>query len=530
MRSTSQPLGSLDRHDTHFLTTLMQFPFIGRTALRSTVIGLVTCLTARSAIAKDPPPNIVLMIADDLGYGDLGCQGATKLSTPHIDSLARDGARFTDAHSFSAICMPSRYSLLTGRYAFRLGRSMDYACNFDTGQVLLPGLLRSAGYRTAAIGKWHNGFGTAAQVDWNAPLKPGPLEFGFDSFFGTPRTHSEPPLVFVRDHRILGWEAGDPISVDHSPGTGAHGKQVGGAKAMAQRPDDRIDLMLAEEAGRFIAGQTDDKPFFLYLSWVSPHNPITPSAPFHGKSGAGRYGDFILQLDHAVGRVLDALDRHDHTRDTLVIFTSDNGGRYEKTAFNAGHRVNGGLLGQKTDVWEGGHRVPFLARWPGRIPAGGTRTEFFHQVDVMATLAEAASVKLPAGASPDGHSELRAFLAPSITPPVRTEGILHGTRSLALRQGSWLYIPVQGSGGKTVPEPAKPWALPYSTTGFQNSDVDERGAIKQGAAEEQLYDLAKDVAQRRNLAAEHPDQLKALRERFKALTRHEKAAAKSAGD
>lgn len=480
--------------------------------------GLAAILSTAAAKDAAAPPNIVLMIADDLGYGDLGCQGATKIATPRIDSLAEDGVRFTDAHSYSAICMPSRYSLLTGRYAFRLRRTMDYACNFDAGQVLLPELLRTAGYRTAAIGKWHNGFGTAREVDWNAPLKPGPLEFGFESFFGTPRTHSEPPLVFMRDHRILGWEATDPISVDRSPGTGAHGKQVGGAKAMALRPDDRIDLMLADEAARFIAGPAGDKPFFLYLSWVSPHNPIRPSPGFIGKSGAGRYGDFIQQLDHAVGRVLDAIEEHGHARDTLVIFTSDNGGRYENAALKAGHRPNGILLGQKTDAWEGGHRVPFLARWPGKIPAGSTRREFFHHVDVMATIGEATAAKLPAGASPDGRSELRALLDPSTTPAIRTEGILHGTRSLALRQGPWLYIPVQGSGGKTVPEPEKPWAIPYRTMGTRNSDVDEQGAIKEGAPKEQLYDLENDLAQSRNLATGDPERLKALRERFKLLT------------
>ena len=501
----------------------MPATFFQRTIRRFAIAGLTALLPAA---AKDSPPNVVLMVADDLGYGDLGCQGATKIATPRIDSLAKDGVRFTDAHSFSAICMPSRYSLLTGRYAFRLRRSMEYACSFDEGQILLPALLRTAGYRTAAIGKWHNGFGTTAKVDWNAPLKPGPLEFGFDSFFGTPRTHSEPPLVFMRDHRILGWEESDPISVDRSPGTGAHGKQVGGTKAMALRPDDQIDLMLADEASRYIAGQTADHPFFLYLGWVSPHNPIRPSEPFRGKSGAGRYGDFIQQLDHAVGRVLDSLEKHGHGRDTLVLFTSDNGGRYENAALKAGHRTNGELLGQKTDAWEGGHRVPFLARWPGKIPAGSKRDELFHQVDLMATIASAAAVKLPAEASPDGRSELAAFLAPTTTPAIRTEAIFHGTRSLALRQGPWLYIPVQGSGGKTVPEPAKPWAIPYRTMGSTNSDVDQSGAIKEGAPEEQLYDLSKDLAQQRNLAAGQADRLEALRERFHALTRGGKPAAK----
>lgn len=476
---------------------------------------LLVTICATHAAGK---PNIVLMVADDLGYRDLSCYGATKIATPRIDLLARDGTRFTDAHSFSGICMPSRYTLLTGRYAFRIGRPMDYACNFDPGQVLLPMVLKSAGYRTAALGKWHNGFGTNMKVNWNAELKPGPLEFGFDSYFGTPRTHSEPPLVFVRDHWIVGLERDDLISVDHSPGTGAHGKQVGGRKAMELRPDDRLDLILADEAEKFLAGQKEGQPFFLYLAWQAPHNPINPAPEFRGKSKAGIYGDYVQQLDHCVGRVMDALEKQGLVQNTLVIFTSDNAGRYQQAALRAGHRTNGELLGQKTDAWEGGHRVPFLARWPGRIPANSERKEFFHQVDLMATLAEAVGGAMPDGASPDGHSELAALLDPK-SAPNRTEAILHGTRSLALRQGSWLYIPVPGSGGKTVPEPEKPWSLSYLAMKFQNSDVDERGQIKPGAPSEQLYDLSHDLEQRTNLSASQPERLKALRDRFAELTK-----------
>ena len=463
-------------------------------------------------------PNLLLMVADDLGYQDLSCYGAAKIATPRIDSLAREGVRFTDAHSFSGICMPSRYSILTGRYAFRIGRSMDYACNFDPGQVLLPRVLKSAGYRTAALGKWHNGFGTNLTVNWNAELKPGPLEFGFDSFFGTPRTHSEPPLVFVRDHWVVGLEQDDPISVDHSPGTGAHGKQIGGKKAMALRPDEKLDLTLAGEAEKFLAEQKAERPFFLYLAWEAPHNPINPAPEFRGKSQAGLYGDYVQQLDHCVGLVLDAIEKHGLAPNTLVVFTSDNGGRYERGALRAGHRTNGDLLGQKTDVWEGGHRVPLLARWPGRIPAASERKEFFHQVDLMATLADAGGATLPEGASPDGHSELTALLDPAKSPPVRMEAILHGTRSLALRQGPLLYIPVPGSGGKTVPEPEKPWSLSYRDMKFQNSDVDNRGQIKSGAPTEQLYNLDNDVGQHTNLAPSQPERLKAMRERFVFLT------------
>ena len=478
-------------------------------------LGLLVLTGSSSAADK---PNVILMVADDLGYQDLSCYGATKLATPRIDSLARDGARFTDAHSYSGICMPSRYAILSGRYGYRLTRPMDYACNFDPGQVLMPQLFREAGYRTAAIGKWHNGFGNQREVDWNAPLKPGPLEFGFDSFFGTPRTHSEPPLVFVRDHAILGFDPNDPISVDKSPGTGAHGKQIGGKKAMEQRPDEKIDMISADEAVKFITSKNTTQPFFLYLAWQAPHNPINPSGEFRGKSQAGIYGDYIQQLDHCVGVVLDALEKKDLARETIIVFTSDNGGRYLREALRKGHRCNGGLLGQKTDLWEGGHRVAMLARWPGRIPAGTVRQEYFHQVDLMATLADLAGAAMPAGASPDGASEKSAFLDPVKAPVKRTEGMHHGTRGLALRHRQWIYIPAQGSGGKTVPEPAKPWSIPYREMPNKTGDVDESGKIKPGAPKEQLYDLAKDLAQTTNLAATQADLLPDLRQRYAAFT------------
>ena len=489
--------------------------------MKAPLLLFAVCALAPSALLQAAPetakPNVILMVADDLGYNDTSCYGATLIQTPRIDSLARDGLRFTDAHSFSGICMPSRYTILTGRYAFRLRRSMDYACNFDPGQVLLPMVLKSAGYRTAALGKWHNGFGTNMTVNWNQELKPGPLEFGFDSFFGTPRTHSEPPLVLVRDHWIVGLATNDPIRVDHSPGTGPHGKQIGGQQAMALRPDDQLDLILAGAAENFLAQQSAGQPFFLYLAWEAPHFNLDPAPEFRGKSRAGLYGDYIQQLDTCVGRVLDALEKQGLASSTLVIMTSDNGGRYERQALKAGHRPNGELLGQKTDAWEGGHRVPFIVRWPGRVPAERERKEFFEQVDLMATIADAAGAKLPASASPDGRSELAAWLDPKL-PPIRTEAILHGTASLALRQGAWLYLPVQGSGGKTAPEPKKPWSVSYRTMNFQNSEVDENGQIKPGAPPEQLYNLSSDMGEHTNLAASQPDRLKAMRERFQALT------------
>ena len=401
-----------------------------------------------------------------------------------------------------AICVPSRYSLLSGTYYFHAKFKGSYPLQFHEGQVTLPSLLKSAGYRTAALGKWHNGFGREPEPDYNKELKPGPVEIGFDSFFGTPRTHGEPPLVFVQDHWVVGLDPADPISVDHSKEFGAHGKQIGGAKAMAARPDDQIDFIMADKAATYFAQQKPEQPFFLYLAFAAAHNPLNPAPEFRSKSKAGRYGDYVQQLDHCTGLVLDALEKNGLAQNTLVIFTSDNGGRYESAAMKAGHRTNGELLGQKTDAWEGGHRVACIARWPQHIPAGTVRKEFFLQVDLMATLAEAAGLPMPEGASPDGSSELAAFLEPNKSPAKRTEGVLQGTTGLVLRQGDWVYFAKQGSRGKTAPEPAKPWSMSYAAMGFTNSDIDAKGQIKADSAKEQLYNLATDLPQKTNVAAE----------------------------
>ncbi len=476
------------------------------------------------SVTATAQPNIVLIVADDLGYQGLGCYGASLIKTPNIDRLAEEGVRFSDAHSIAAICIPSRYGILSGHYFFRSGNSLgSYQFQFHDGQVTLPSMLKAAGYRTAMLGKWHNGFGHERVVDYNQALKPGPLEIGFDSFFGTPRSHNEPPLVFVEGHDVIGLEADDPISVDKSPGTGAHGKMIGGAKAAAARPDERIDLILAEKATDFFAQQTPDKPFFLYLAFEAPHTPINPAPEFRQKSEAALYGDYVQQLDHCTGVVLDALQQQGLSENTFVIFTSDNGGRYELQALEAGYRCNGDLLGQKTDVWEGGHRVPCIARWPNHIPPGSLRKELFLQIDLMATLAEAAGIDLPTGASPDGASELAGFTNPA-SPAKRTEAVLRGTGpdSYALRQGDWVYLPKQGSGGYSAPERSRPWSVPYSRMGFKNSDIDEQGQIKPGAPPNQLYNLAADPYQATNVAADHPERVRAMAARLERLIKVEK--------
>jgi arylsulfatase A len=289
---------------------------------------------------------------------------------------------------------------------------------------------------------------------------------------------------------------------------------VGGAKAVAARPDERIDFIVTDKAEKFIAEQTPKAPFFLYLAFTAPHVTINPAPEFRGKSKAGLYGDYVQQLDYCAGLVLDALKKHGFEKDTLVIFTSDNGGVLFSDTLAAGHRANGELLGEKTDVWEGGHRIPLIARWPGHVPAGAVRKALFTQVDTMATLAEAAHIKMPDGASPDGASEFAAFTDPEKSPAKRKETAFLGVAGFALRQGDWLYIPQQGSGGGTVPNNH---STPWKKLGFINSDIDENGQIKPDAPPDQLYNLAEDISEAHNLTREYPDRSTAMHARMHAL-------------
>jgi arylsulfatase A len=394
---------------------------------------LVAPVVLHAADTPATKPNILLIVADDLGYGDLGCYGATKIKTPNIDRLAGEGVRFTDAHAPAAVCQPSRYAILSGTYFMRAQRQGQQTLYFHEGQVTLPSLLKSAGYRTAAIGKWHLGFGRGGEPDYNADLKPGPLEIGFDSFFGCPRTHNEPPLVFVENHRVVGLDPADPLRIIPHDAVVKRGlKDWGwgaseGAKAAhAARPQERIDLILADKAAQIIA-ERRDQPFFLYLAFLAPHVPIAPAPEFQGTSQAGSYGDFIQQLDACVREVLSALKAQGLADNTLVIFTSDNGAVLHGEALQAGHRANGVLLGQKTDAWEGGHRVPFIARWPDHIPAGTKCDRLLGLTDLMATIAAAANVPMPVGAAPDSLNQLPALTNPAKAPVIRDEMLAQAT-------------------------------------------------------------------------------------------------------
>ncbi|MCL4202867.1 MAG: arylsulfatase [Pirellulaceae bacterium] len=486
-----------------------------------------------SATETPARPNILLIVADDLGCGDVGCYGATKIKTPNLDRLASQGVRLTDAHAPAAVCQPTRYAVLSGTYFLRAKRQGQQTLYFHEGQVTLPSLLQTAGYRTAAIGKWHLGFGRGAEPDYNGELKPGPLEVGFDRFFGCPRSHNEPPFVFVEDHHTVGLDPADPLRIiphDEVVKRGLRdwgwGLSEGAAKAHAARPQDRIDTLLADQAAQWI-GQQRHQPFFLYLAFVAPHVPIAPASEFQGTSQAGRYGDFVQQLDACVGKVLDALRAQGRGDNTLVIFTSDNGAVLQRDALEAGHRANSTFLGQKTDAWEGGHRVPLIAHWPGRIPAGSRGDQLFGLTDLMATLAAAAGVAVPAGAAPDSLDQLSVLIDPVGAPAVRSEFLMQGTGGFALRQGDWVYLPKQGSLGMTVQSPpGAPWGQPYAKLGLVNSDVDEAGCVRPDAPSCQLYHLASDPGQATNVAASQPQRVERMQSRLDELLARPKPAAK----
>jgi arylsulfatase A-like enzyme len=470
---------------------------------------------APATAAGGRKPNIVYILADDIGYGDVGCYGATKVKTPNIDRLAKEGVRFTDAHAVSAVCTPSRYSLLTGEYAFRVNSWGPHAVRggliIDPAKMTLARLLKNHGYATACIGKWHLGFG-ATTPDWNGDLKPGPLELGFDYYYGIPQVSSGPPFVYVENHRVVGLDPADPLvyggdsPTQHYPEKNTRG--MSGAKAAhALYKDEELGSTLAAKAVGWLRARRDE-PFFLYFATPLIHHPFTPNPRFQGTSQCGPYGDFVQELDWMVGEVLKTLDELKLVDNTLVIFTSDNGGMLNgggKTAWQAGHRLNGDLLGFKFGAWEGGHRVPFIARWPGRIAPGARAPQLIANVDMLATVAAIVGYERKTGEGIDSVNVLPALLG-NPGKPVREEVVLapFSPRQLALRRGRWLYIQGQGSGG--FDNGLKEIAFTHQ----QNSDITSDGIIKPDAPPVQLYDLETDPLESTNVCRQQPEVLRTM--------------------
>ena len=455
--------------------------------------AVVSLWPARNASCAETsrPPNIIFILTDDLGYGDVGCYGGAKVKTPNIDRLAHEGRMFTDAHSPAAVCGPTRYAVITGRELYRIGMGgLNGKLMVKPGETTLPLICKRAGYATALVGKWHLGYGTV-KPNWNGELKPGPLEIGFDSFFGTANTHNEPPQVLVENYRVVNLSPDDPITIVPPKRGSMFGVMQGGKSARTVHED--LATIHTEKAVKFIE-QNKDRPFFLYYGTINVHGPITPHKRFQGTSQCGLYGDYIQELDWCVGEVLGTLDRLGLAQNTLVFFTSDNGGVLDRVAVKNGHFPNGNLLGKKTDAWEGGHRVPYLVRWPGHVPAGTKSGKLISLSDTLATCAAVLGQPLEPTAGPDSYNALPALVDQPAPTAVRNVLTMQGfPGGLAIREGRWLLIPKQGSFGfSTNPKDGlglKPWAL-----GSVNSDYTADGKLKPDAPPGQLYDLEKGPA------------------------------------
>jgi len=492
----------------------MKFPVLA--------LALLVAVVAHAA----DKPNIVLIYADDLGYGDVGCYGATKVQTPNVDRLAKAGLRFLDAHSPSATCTPSRYALLTGEYAWRKKGTGVLPGNANAlirpGRTTLASMLQKAGYTTAAVGKWHLGLGDG-EIDWNAEIKPGPLEIGFNYCFLIPATGDRVPCVYVENHRVANLESNDPIQVSYGQPIGAeptgkahpellkvhpsHGHDqtivngisrigyMSGGKSARWVDEDIADVLTAK-AVKFIEGNKD-RPFFLYFATHDIHVPRAPNSRFAGKSGCGVRGDVILQFDWCAGEILKALDRLNLTGNTLVILSSDNGpvvddGYRDGAVENLnGHKPAGRLRGGKYSAYDGGTRVPFIVRWPGHVKPGDTDA-LVSQTDFTATFAALTGQTLTAADAPDSFNVLPALLGQS---KIGRDHLVEHAGVLSLIEGRWKLI-----------EPGKgPKVLVNTST--------ETGQ----APQLQVYNLQTDLGEKHNVAAEHPDIVEKLSARLKKI-------------
>jgi arylsulfatase A len=512
------------------------YEILGKNNLKKSfyiVLSLVNAGCVYSQRLNTGKPNVIIIYADDLGYGDLGCYGATKVKTPNIDRLASQGCRFTDAHTASAACTPSRYALLTGQYPFRKNIwapvFLKAGLLIDTNQLTIADVMKKSDYATACIGKWHLGFGTNTP-DWNGDLKPGPLELGFDYYFGIPVVSSHPPFVYVENHRVVGLDPKDPFVFNTRAETKEYPEKfgidnIGGAKAAhALYNDEMVGTTLTGKAVKWIKDNKNN-PFFLYFATTNIHHPFTPDPRFKGTSECGRYGDFIHELDWIVGEVVKTLEEQNILDNTMIIFTSDNGGMLNQggqAAWSLGHHMNGDLLGFKFDSWEGGQRIPFIVNWHGKVKAGSKSDQLICNVDMLATLAALTGYKLKDGEGPDSYNML-SVLTGQTRKQIRDNVVLAPTKkqNLAIRKDKWVYIGAKGGGGFEAKNPGDhtfggPAAFKF--TGEKNSDIED-GKIKPDAPKEQLYDLDADLSQSKNVILQHPEiakEMKALLERIKS--------------
>lgn len=469
--------------------------------------ALVGASPIRQEATTPARPNIIVILADDLGPGDVSPTNAEcKIATPHLAGLAADGLTFTDAHSPSAVCTPTRYALLTGRYSWRSSLAKGVLNGYS--EPLIPEeretvarMLGRAGYRTQMIGKWHLGWTWGrdgeGEVDYGAPVTGGPDAAGFDGYHALPASLDMPPYVWVDDGRVT-------AEPDRVEGVTRAEDRYGWYREGPIAPDFAIEDALPhffDEADAFVReAAAGDAPFFLYLALPAPHTPIVPKPPFKGASELNPYADFVMQVDHHVGELLGALEEAGAAEDTLVIFTSDNGCSPQANfplLREAGHDPCAGFRGHKADLYEGGHRVPLVVRWPGRVGAG-TRTDALASLtDMYATFAEITGQAPPAHGAEDSASWLPLFDGGA--SGARTSLICHSISGhFAYREGPWKLMVARGSGG---------WSAPT-----------EAAAAKQDLPHVQLYHLERDPSESTNLAAEEPERVRSMLAELEAET------------
>jgi arylsulfatase A len=507
--------------------------------LEKTAVLFFICFSATA----ETQPNVVLIVADDLGYGDLSCYGGEgRIQTPNCDRLAEEGMRFTQAYTAASVCTPARYSLLTGRYPWRTWLKKGVVGNtpalIEPDDFTMADLFKSAGYKTAAIGKWHIGFGDRGQkdLDWNAEIPGGPRELGFDTFFGMPVSHFYPPFVYIENRHVYNLDPDDPLWLEWPDGGGMP-TQHGGAAATYKQENagreliDRVcDFIVqhcqsnfpnpnsptSEEKGRIMNSRTishntadshdsavhdsanhpetrNSQPFFLYYAAIEPHTPFTPHPDYVGTSDAGLYGDFVVQFDDGIGRIFQTLEKQGIADNTIVILTSDNGG----ISTGNGHFVNAGieynpnvpLRGDKGDALEGGLRIPFIIRWPGVVKPGTVSDEIICQTDLLAAFANLLNEPVPHGAAEDSRNILAALkggTAPDTPIVLQSRAGFH-----ALRQGGWIFLDVSHEGD-------------FGSDG----DVGTPG---------QLYNLAEDLHQDDNFYSQYPERVQAMLSKLEAI-------------
>lgn len=489
------------------------------------------CFAQQNNIATLQKPNVIFIYADDLGYGDVSCYGATKIHTPNIDKLAKQGIRFTNGHSTSATCTPSRYALMTGRYPWRQqGTGVlpgDAALIIPTDKTTLPKIFKQAGYATAVVGKWHLGLGDKVEKNWNVEVKPGPNETRFDYSFIFPATADRVPTVFMENNFVVGLDSTDPIEVNYKTkvgneptgkdnpellkmeatpnhghnqtiinGIGRIGYMSGGKKA--RWVNEEISLTFLNKAKTFIE-TIKKQPFFLYFSATEPHVPRMPATMFKGKSGLGYRGDAILQLDWLVGEIINQLKATGIEKNTLIIFTSDNGPVLDDgymdgavTELN-GHTALGPLRGGKYSSLEGGTRVPFIVSWPGKIQPKAS-SALISQMDLLASFAAMFKINMPSDDAMDSENHLNTLLGKNSKG---RDVFVEQGGALSIIVGDWKYLPPNNGSTNTNPQ------LTNIETG--------------NSPQPQLYNLKEDVSEKNNLAEKYPERVKAMEAMLKRV-------------